>query len=266
MSRRSSASIAGSSGSTQYPRMWRLAPSYSPRLDPRDELEPGVARGRLRVREASERVVIGEGEALEVLRPREVHHLRGTEGPVGAVRVAVEVVSGHRRERVRPSARSSIDAFLGAARSRGQRDQLPAISATVRHPASAIAFSNSARRISSTLATPASPSAGEAPHDRRPTRTAAAPGDRLEDVRPPAHTAVPRRGCARRPHRPPRGARPRRRTGIHCRPPWFDTTSASTWWSTGGSHPRPSGSPSRGSPPRRVLTHEHQVIHVRFGS
>ena len=35
-------------------------------LDPQDELQPGVVRGRLRFRETLERVVIGEGEAREV--------------------------------------------------------------------------------------------------------------------------------------------------------------------------------------------------------
>ena len=186
--------------------MWRLAPSYSA-----ENSIPGRTPARRRPRSPSlprglERVVIGEGEAREVLRPREVHHLRGAEGPVGAVRVTVEVVSGHRRERVRPSARSSIEA---AGRVRG-----PARPAPGRSPRRCDIRRAPSRSRTRLAGSPERSRRrphrrGEAPHHRPADEDRGrAEGDRLEDKSSPRTPPSTRTGCARRPRRPPRGARP----------------------------------------------------------
>ena len=95
---------------------------------------------------------------------------------------------------------------------------------------SAIAFANSARRISSTPATPASPSAARPQIVGRATSTALAPSaKRRQHVgAAPNATVHQHRDAARDLRRPPRaGRRGPPATRSSWRPPWFETTIAS---------------------------------------
>ena len=156
-------------------------------LDARHELEPELARRRRRLVEPVERVVIGQGDAREVLRAREQHHLRRGERPVGAVRMAVEVVSGHRRKAVRQRPGPSTSAGRSGARTtRSRRSPRPC--------GSRRAPSRSRPRRGGS---PSTPRRRPRPRRRDPTRPAGRRGppaapkrDRLHHVGPSPHAAV----------------------------------------------------------------------------
>ena len=158
-------------------------------LDPRHEVEPELARGRRGLLETVERVVIGEGDAREVRCAASIITSAGASVPSERFEWLWRSYPGiagrvSDSDRGRPRARR---AGASGARTTSSRP----ISATVRQPVSAIAFSTSARKMSehtrdAVLALRReTPGGRPAHHDR-----GRAERDRLQHVGPSPHAAV----------------------------------------------------------------------------
>ena len=193
-------------------------------LDPGDDLDAGLEPGRERLGQAVRRVVVGQRDDVQVAFGGKADHLGRGEGPVGAVRVRVQVDARHAdahagRRRRTPS--RTLDVGRGDVPDRPRAGQ--------HHRVLELRPQDAEHVHHALLARGREPPTRGAPHQHR----GGAEREGLEDVRPRRNPPSTSTGT-----RPSTASTISGRTVIgawtesSCRPPWFETTIASTPAST----------------------------------